>query len=223
MLWLTETAKVIDSCQVVIPKSFEGYADLPFTKKKEQKHFAVSIEANENLSWRKRVWIAGSFVTFEKEGNTIIQRENEGRELLFSSQAEIKADCSPENIINGKNRQTLTALNGWVSDRKQGLPASVTLTLEKEQEISEVRITTYVDLSYPNYCFQANPVFTGTAEDMTVSILQNGNWKEVCAIKGNCFKQAVARFEKQKACAVKVTVTKTINSSSAHITEVRIY
>lgn len=220
---INETARVIDSCQILLKKGFEGYVDLPFTKKKEQKYFAVSIEANENICWRKRVWVVYSFVTFEKEGDTIIQRENQGRELLFSSDTEMKADCSPENVINGKNRQTLTALNGWVSDRKQGLPASITLSLPEEKEINEVRITTYVDLSYPNYCFKANPVFTGTAQDMTVSLLQDGKWKEVCTIKDNCFKQAVARFEKQKAEAVKVTVTKTINSSSAHITEIRIY
>ena len=142
-------------------------------------------------------------------------------ELIFNSKVDLKQDCSAENVINGINRPSFTELNSWVS--KRGLPASITLTLAKAKVISEVRITTQVDLSYPTYCFMQKTVSVGTAEDVTVSLLNDGEWCEVAHIKDNCFKQMVARFVKQRAEAVKVTVNKSSGSSAAHITEIRRY
>lgn len=218
---INQTAAVIDECYITVKANSDGYVELPFTAAPKQKCFAVSFEKKENIFWRKRVWIEGSFVTFQREDGKIVQQVNQGMELIFNSKVDLKQDCSAENVINGINRPSLTELNGWVS--KRGLPASITLTLAKAKVISEVRITTQVDLSYPTYCFMQKTVSVGTAEDVTVSLLNDGVWCEVAHIKDNCFKQMVARFEKQRAEAVKVTVNKSIGSSAAHITEIRIY
>ncbi len=218
---INETARVLEECDVTLSANSDGYLELPFIKKPEQKYFAVSFKAQEGVYWRKRIWIQGNFVTYKRENGIIVQHINQGMELLFSNTVDLKQDCSPEKVINGINRPSLTDINGWVS--KRGLPASITFTLAEAKEISEVRITTQVDLSYPAYCFMQKTISIGTAEDVTVSILNNGEWKEVAHIKDNCYKQMVARFEKQKAEAVKITVNKSIGTSAAHITEVRIY
>lgn len=218
---INETARILEECEVVLPANSDDYVDLPFTKKPEQKYFVVSFKAEKGLFWRKRIWIQGTSVTYYLEDGKIVQHANQGMELLFSNAIDLKQDCSPENVINGINRPSLDTLHGWVS--KRGLPASITLTLKEAKEISEVRITTQVDLSYPAYCFMQKTISIGTAEDVTVSVLNGSEWTEVAHIKDNCYKQMVAHFEKQRAEAVKITVNKSIGTSAAHITEVRIY
>lgn len=228
MLWdyndredINTTIQLIDECDVCIDAGFEGYCSLPFQKEPKQNHFAVSFSVDPRISWRKRIWVGQDMVSYEKGDGQINETIAQSFELLYNSSLSMPADCAPKNVINGQNRPTLTSLNGWAS--KRGLPASITLTLKEAKEISEVRITTQVELSYPNYCFKQKTISTGTAEDLTVCLLQNGVWNEVAHMKDNCFKQILVRFAKQPAEAVKITVNKSINSSAAHITEVRIY
>ncbi len=218
---INETARALEELEVTVKANSDGYVTLPFTKKPEQQFFAVSFKAQEGVYWRKRVWMYASSVTYYMEDGKIVQHEKQGMELLFSNEKNIKQDCSPEKVINGVNRPSLTDIHGWVSEN--GLPASLTLTLKEPKEISEVRITTQVDLSYPAYCFMQKTISIGTAEDVTVSVLKDGTWSEVAHIKDNCYKQMVAKFEKTYAEAVKVTVNKSIGTSAAYITEVRIY
>ncbi|MBQ4154105.1 MAG: FAD-dependent oxidoreductase [Clostridia bacterium] len=219
---IAQTLEEVEASDITVPANFEGYIDIPFKGSIENGQFAVSIAASENLFWRKRAWVKQSFFTLERKGD-LTELPDQGRELLYSSKTESLADCSPENITNGKNRPTETHFNGWVSNRTNGLPASITLALPEEKEISEVRVTTRVELSYPSYCFKPSVISTGTAEDFTVSLLQNDKWVQVAHITDNCFKQSVIHFEKQKAEAVKITVNKTIDDQRAYITEVRIY
>lgn len=218
---INDTIHCIEKTKVWIKANYEGYIDLPFASAPKQQLFAVSLGVNENISWRKRIWVRDSFVSYHKENFKIVKQEKQGMELLYNSEVDIKQDCSPQNIIDGVNRPSTTQLHGWVSERN--LPASVILTLPEEKEITEVRVTTQVELSFPHFCFMQSTISNGTAQDLTISILNEKQWKEVSHVKDNCFKQIVAKFEKQKATAVKVTVNKSINSSAAHITEIRIY
>ncbi len=218
-----KSATEVERIYVTVKADSEGYVDLPFATKEIPSKFSVSIEPCDNILWRQRTWIKWSFLTYEKTAGGMVKLKDEARELLFCADQEVLADCSPENVINGKNRPTATAQNTWISNRKCGLPASITLTLAEPHDISEVLITTEADISYPTYAYREATMFTGMAQDLTVSILQSGKWIDVKRITDNVYKQMVVRFDKQNAEAVKITVTKSRNDIRAHITEVRIY
>jgi len=220
---INDSAKLIESCKITLEPEFEGYLDIPFETKDISQNIAVSIEPTQDVLWRKRIWTKGSFLSFERRENEIVEISDDARELLISSDIEMRADCSAENVINGVNRPSLTKLNGWVSNRSAGLPASITLTLARPENISEVRITTKAELSYPDYAYKRNSAFVGMAQDLSISLLRNGEWHNVATVTDNCYKQMVARFESQLAEAVRITVTKARHDVRAHITEVRIY
>lgn len=216
-----EDLTLLESCDVSLPQGFEGYIDLPFTTTGITK-FALSIDRNDEVMWRRRIWVRGTMKTFEMKNNAFAETPEQGRELVFSDKLNACADCSPGNVINGHNRLTLTSLNGWVSANGT-LPQSITLTLEEPCEISEVRITTTTDLSYPTYAYKQSTQSVGMATDLTVSLLRGGEWHEAAHVTDNCHKQMVARFERQPAEAVKITVNEARFSQRAEITEVRIY
>ncbi len=219
---INETIEKIDECEIILKPNCEEIFDLPFREKSKMECFAVSFEVNPNVAWRKRIYVTGgSAVVYYLENGKIVQHPRQGMELHFNSELSLLADTSPENVINGINRPLDDELNGWVS--KKGLPASLTLTLKEAKKISEVRITTRVELTYPQYCFTGDTISIGTANDVTVSVRTGENWTEVAHIKDNVKKQMVATFDPILAQEVKITVNKSIADNSAHITEVRIY
>ncbi len=162
-------------------------------------------------------------MSFQKEGDGYRYFNSETFELYYDASMGVKTSSGPENVINGANRPTLTASNTWISDVNDGSAQSLVFTLKEAKEISEVRITTQVELSYPCYSFGRKNISHGTASDLTVSLYRDGTWHEVAHITDNIFRHMCVSFEKQKAEKVTITVNKSINTSSAHIVEVRIY
>ncbi len=218
---INDTAEKIDSCTVTLEPNCDCVVTLPFNKKPTAQNFAISFEANDNIYWRSRSYIENSLATYYLEDGEFKYQEFKGMEIYYNSEINMLADCSPENVINGINRPLDFNLNGWAS--KRGLPASLTLKLSEPKTISEVRITTQVDLSYPRWCFHPNTISVGTASDITIEVGNGGSWTEVAQIKDNIQKQITARFAPALAEEVKITINKTIADNAAHITEVRIY
>ena len=219
---INETLEKIGECEVTVSADSEEIVDMPFGVKSSKANFVVSFERNENICWRRRIYtVGGSAVVYYFEDGKIVQHPREGMELYHNSEINVLADTSPENVINGINRPVGTTLNGWAS--KKGLPANLTLTLKEPKEISEVRITTQVDLAYPMFCFTGDTISIGTASDVTVEVKNGESWTEVAHIKDNVKKQMVAYFKPTPAEAVRITVNQSIESHTAHITEVRIY
>jgi hypothetical protein len=219
---INETLEKIGECEVTLKANGEEIVDMPFGVKSSKANFVVSFERNENVCWRRRIYTqGGSAVVYYFEDGKIVQHPKEGMELYHNSEINVLADTSPENVINGINRPVGTTLNGWAS--KKGLPASLTLTLKEPKEISEVRITTQVDLSYPQYCFTGDTISIGTASDVTIEVRNGEKWCEVAHIKDNVKKQMVAHFTPTLAEEVRITVNKSILDDAAHVTEVRIY
>ena len=219
---INETIEKIGECEITLDPDCETIADLPFGVKSKMDNFVVSFEPNEKIAWRRRIYtLDGSAVVYYTEDGKLVQHPKEGMELYFNSEINVLADASPENVINGVNRPVGTTLNGWAS--KRGLPASLTLKLKEAKEISEVRITTQVDLSYPQYCFTGDTKSIGTASDVTIEVKNGENWCEVAHIKDNVKKQMVAHFTPTLAEEVRITVNKSILDDAAHVTEARIY
>ncbi|MEE0945498.1 MAG: FAD-dependent oxidoreductase [Acutalibacteraceae bacterium] len=218
---INETIEKIDECEITIEKSCEKLVDLPFTAKSEKANFVVSFEPNKNIAWRRRVHPYASAVVYYSEDGKIAQHPDEAMELYFNSALHYTVDASPENVINGINRPLGDKLNGWASEK--GLPASLSLTLKEPKKISQVIITTQVELAYPMYNFYRFTSSVGTATDLTVSVRNGENWTEVAHITDNVFKQMVVRFSPSMAEEVKITINESMHSTTAHITEVRIY
>ena len=110
-----------------------------------------------------------------------------------------------------------------MSDEKQGLPQSITLTLAEPKYISSVQIITDVDLSYPRLSYQKSPICESTIKDYTVSVLKEGEWETAAEVKDNINRLSRVEFEKIFAEAVRITVTATAGSRFAKIYEVGIY
>jgi hypothetical protein len=111
----------------------------------------------------------------------------------------------------------------WISDPNEGLPQYVIFTLKEPKEISEVRLTSRVDLIFPRIGSRSKGISNGTAKDFTVSVWRDNEWHVVAEVKDNIFRQVCVNFTKQLAEKVKITITKTINDDAAHIVEARIY
>lgn len=152
-----------------------------------------------------------------------------GCQLSFSDSIDIPVDASPENVKDGKTRTADGELNAWVSDRRQGLPQSITLKqsislkLKAEKEISNVQITADVDLAYPMYAFRYVPPADRTVKGLTVSVHNADGWHTVGKITDNFRRLIRVKFPPVKADEVKITVTDTLGVNYAKIYEVRIY
>lgn len=212
---VAETAEI-----TVLPG--EGFAFLPFKPTPENSNWAVIISAADGIYWRSRRPTNGKMHHFTEENGELISQVD-GCQLSFSNSIDIPADASPENVINGKTRTTAGELNAWVSDRRQGLPQSITLKLAEEKEISNVQITADVDLAYPMYAFHYVPLADRTVKNLTVSVHNANGWRTVGEITDNFRRLIRVNFPPVKADAVKITVTDTLGVNYAKIYEVRIY
>ncbi len=218
---INETIEKIDECSVTLKGNSEALVDLPFNAQSKKENFVVSFDANKDIAWRRRIHPFSSGVVYFLKDGKIVQSPDETMELFFSSALHFAVDASPENVINGINRPLDKKLNGWAS--KKGLPASLNLKLKEPKEISEVRVTTQIELSYPMYNFHRFTSSVGTASDVIISVRNGNTWTEVAHIKDNIQKQMLAQFDPTLAEEVKITVNKSILDDAAHITEVRIY
>lgn len=114
-------------------------------------------------------------------------------------------------------------LNAWGSDRRKGLPQSITLKLKAEKEITNVQITADVDLAYPMYAFRYVPPADRTVKDLTVSVHNKNGWHTVGKITDNFRRLIRVKFPPVKADEVKITATDTLGVNYAKIYDIRIY
>ncbi len=221
---INETLQCIDNVIISLPANYEGLITMPFTKDTQGKPYVINVEQKENVYIRTRFYAIGSYKTYEKTEDGIITLPDlTSFEFYYDASLEEKVNCDAKNVINGANRPTYTESNSWISDVNEGLPQSLTLTLKEPKEISEIRVTTHVDLTYPRASFGSGQTSYGIAKDFTVSVWRDGEWHVVAEVTDNIFRQVCLNFEKQLAEKVKITVTKSNNQSAAHIVEVRIY
>ncbi|MGN1081624.1 MAG: FAD-dependent oxidoreductase, partial [Acutalibacteraceae bacterium] len=147
-------------------------------------------------------------------------------QLDLARKAEVYADSftengAPKNITNGKTRPTDGDDYAWVSENS--LPQSITLKLEKEQAISEIRVT--FDIPFDKYppCWRPAPKLVGLVTDFYVEVMHNGEWVKVSDVKNNAQRLAVLKFESIKATDIRLTILSALDSDRAAVPEIRIY
>lgn len=127
---------------------------------------------------------------------------------------------APHNVVNGVGRPDKAA-NLWISDPAQDMPQALTLTLEQPQSISSVELVFDTDLSQ---CIWQIPMpCAHCVRDYTVEIHAASEWKTVADEKGNFMRKRIHRFQETTADQVRITITATNGSQTAHVYEVRIY
>jgi len=127
------------------------------------------------------------------------------------------------NVINGKLRSTPDECNTWISDIKDGLPQSITLTLEKASEISEIHITAVIDLELPRGACRSFPHFDYTARHITVECFDGNDWLQVFEIKDNYKRKIIAKIDPVLCEKLRVNVHSTSGADVVKINEIRIY
>lgn len=163
--------------------------------------------------------------TLLKDGNSIPGCKNHDPEDLALT-AVITADSweengEPRNVINGINRAADGEKYAWIS--KEGLPQTLTLTLQEPKPVSQVRVT--LDMPFARYTmgYQEMPAKDETLADFTVDLCVGGVWKCVGRMENNIQRLAVIDFTPEMASAVRINALRGTGMDRAIIPEVRIY
>ncbi len=164
-----------------------------------------------------------------KQDQTIFGFKNEDENDLALT-AVVKADSEDkeaggfaQNVINGVHRAHPEECNAWISDIKDGLPQSITLTLKKPEDIGEIHITADTDQAYPRSSTRAFVDFDFTATHLTAECFDGEKWIKVFEIKDNYRRKIIARFNAVKTEKVRITVYATTGATCAKLNEIRIY
>ena len=140
-------------------------------------------------------------------------------------------DGAPEQVVNGVSRSVGEHKNYWRSLPIGADGQTLTLTLEKPAEVSEVRLTFDTDLSH-----EIQPSITKTVRDRqvkglphelvrdyTVTLCREGTPVTEKVVRGNGQRLNVLHFDPALCDEVRVCVQATHGIPEARIYEVRIY
>jgi hypothetical protein len=146
--------------------------------------------------------------------------------LDLARRAKVSADSfvedgNPENVVNGRTRATDGEAYAWIS--KEGLPQSLMLELEREEEIGEIIITFDIPFDKYEHGFKPTPIHGELVTDFTVEIMHGNTWVPVAKIKDNIQRLVDLKFDKIKASHVRLTVEAAVATNHAVIAEIRIY
>ncbi len=133
----------------------------------------------------------------------------------------------PEKVINGISRTLEGDLNGWSA--KPG--ESITLSLDKAHEISEVCLTFESNFRYPIRVTMAPNrqkqqrigVAPELVRDFSVELIRDGKTVASANVKGNHLRRRVVGFANVNADSVRVTPIATNGADDAVIHEIRVY
>ena len=143
-----------------------------------------------------------------------------------------KNGAEPEKVINGFNRNEGTATNLWCSDGISENGETITLKLDKSEEIHQICITFDPNLT-KEHCISLSKgtmakVTPGAPEelvkDYTVTALNNGSkvWEQ--QMTDNYQRHILLNLpQKVTADEIQICVTATNGTTDARIFEVRIY
>ena len=127
----------------------------------------------------------------------------------------------PKNVTNGKMWANDGEDYAWISEGD--LPQSITLTFDKPNTIHQARITFDIPFSEYRYGYMEQPVTKHMVTDFSLSVFTENRWQELRRVSNNRNRLVVLDIEPTVADAIKITVQKTLCSTEAIITEIRIY
>jgi len=127
--------------------------------------------------------------------------------------------ASPAAVIDGVSRVERDVAHAWVSDARQALPQTLTLTWEKPVEVGEVRLTFDTDLM-PT---QPAAMPAALVRRYRLEGLVGEEWKELAAADENILRHVIHRFSRKKLSALRLVCEETWGDPSARLFEIRAY
>jgi hypothetical protein len=181
------------------------------------------IEAAEGISWRYLTNLSFYNLCGKRgENGQWIKWSGANYALLVFEPKEEKANCSPENVINGVSRIRSPETYEWVSDPKQDLPQWIELSFKEASCINSVSVVFDTDMTNPGTCWGIKiPHVPLCVKDYEVAVLVNGAWKKIAEVEGNFMRKRIHHFEAMTVDKIRVTVLATWGDRSARIMEIR--
>jgi hypothetical protein len=215
--------------EAVVPPMSEGWVkiDMHIPVTPDIKHptgrLELWIDATDGISWRFLSNL--SFYDtygYQNEKGEWVKRGNANFAISVDEPIEEKADCSPENVINGISRIRSSNVYEWVSDPNEAMPQWIALTLDAPTDINSVSVVFDTDMTNPGTCWGIKiPEVPFCVKDYEVEVFANGEWKKVASVESNFMRKRIHSFETLKAEKIRVNVLSTWGDKSARIIEIR--
>lgn len=127
--------------------------------------------------------------------------------------------ASPSAVVDGVSRIVGDVAHAWVSDERQAMPQSLTLSWPKPVMAEEVRISFNTDFMPAHPAAMPRQL----VKSYVVEILSDGKWQQVAEERENWRRLAVHGFSERRITAMRIVCRETWGSPSAQIFEVRVY
>lgn len=219
-----ENAELLQQKTVTVPGGFTGWLTLPLSVQTQKKAVGVRLAPAKGVFWQLvrstcfEKWSGKQLNAYRWETNS-----RDSFRTAFYREEIIPANCRPENVINGVARILNSQEYAWVSDPKEALPQSITLSWPTAQLLQKVQLVFDTDLINPAYSYVRLPNAAKCVKDYVVEIYSDNRWKTVAAAKDNYLRRAVHSFPACQADALRITITATNGDLSARIFEIRAY
>lgn len=215
--------------EAVIPPMSEGWQriEIYVPVEPDEKHpsgkLEFWIEAVDGISWRQLTNLSFYNICGQMGENGEWQRRSGANfALSVSEPKEERANCSPENVINGISRIRSPELYEWVSDPEQSLPQWIELDLKAPAEIDSVSVVFDTDMTNPGTCWGIKiPNVPLCVKDYDIEVFANGAWTKIAEVEGNFMRKRTHDFETVSVERIRVTVRATWGDRSARIMEIR--
>ncbi len=208
-----------------VPANGEYWVEYKCDLEMELRYFWLYIDKIDGIGWRIIKSPPLDFSRSERNDDSEIFRNIRWQAHCVSMEPpiEYKANCAPENVINGYSRIQDAEQYAWVSSEAASLPQWIQLDLAQESEISSVHLTFDTDMVNPPMVHTAPRVPKELVRDYSIEIEANGAWKTVATATENIMRKRVHHFDAVKATRVRVNITATADGNTARLFEVRVY
>ncbi len=142
-----------------------------------------------------------------------------------------KENGAPDKVANGISRKIGEETNAWISDGISEGGETLTMKLDAQQMLSQLRLTFFSDFKYPirvtmapnRQKQQRDGVPAELVKDYTVSLIKDGKVVKTIEVKDNYQRHNVLDFAPTACDTVEICVSATNGIQDAWIYEVRAY
>lgn len=135
----------------------------------------------------------------------------------------MRANCRPENVINGYSRIYDKDNYAWVSDPNQDLPQWIELRFDEPVEINTVYLTFDTDMNSSPRSAPKGEYVPQCVRDYDLTAFNGSNWVTLATEKDNYLRRRIHRFDLMTVSKLKLTVHRTGGDKSARVFEIRAY
>ena len=219
------TKEDLKTVKAVLKPNSEEWVEFPINRKVMERYLWVWLEPVPGVFWRRYNltpldWAGAERDVPEEEWK---QAKRESYCALFEAPKDKKANCGPENVINGYSRIFDADHYAWVSDPDESLPQWLELTFTEPADINTVYLTFDTDMNNPPMITPNHEYVPQCVKDYELRIFDGTKWETVAREKDNFQRRRIHRFDTVKAERVKIIVNAIGGDPSARIFEIRAY